>query len=136
MISASRELQSAIYDILINDSVVLNVLGGPRIYDFVPRKVQYPYVAFGDISVRDWSTGDGDGEEHSITFHIWSRAAGRIEIYDIASALRSALHDRNFAMRGHRLVNFRHNYSETRRESDSEHFHGVVRFLAVTEPLS
>lgn len=104
MISASRELQSAIYNILTNDAVVLSVLGGARIYDSVPRKIEYPYVTFGDISVRDWSTGDGLGEEHSVTLHIWSRAAGRTEIYSIASALRSALHDREFSMPGHRLI--------------------------------
>jgi len=34
---------------------------------------------------------------------------------------------------GHRLINLRHEFSEARRDSDGETFHGIARFRAVTE---
>lgn len=133
--SASRALQAAIQDVLSRDEGLRAALGGARIYDYVPRKVDFPYMTFGEISVRNWSTGTDLGEEHSITFHIWSRAAGRGEVHDIASAVRAALHDRQLIIPGHRLINLQHEYSESGRENDGEHFKGLVRFRAVTEPL-
>lgn len=133
--SASRALQAAIQDVLSRDDGVRAALGGARIYDYVPRKADFPYVTFGEITVRNWSTGTDVGEEHSITFHIWSRAAGRGEVHDVASAVRAALHDRPLVIPGHRLINLQHEYSELVRENDGEHFKGLVRFRAVTEPL-
>src|SRR5690606_15556390 len=104
-------------------------------YDHVPRKVIYPYVTFGHTTARDRGTGDGDGEEHIISLHLWSLAAGRAEANGIAAAIRVALHDRDLSVPGHRLINLRYEFSETRREPDGERFHGLVRLRAVTEPL-
>src|SRR5690606_11938243 len=92
------------------DAAVLAALDGPRIYDHVPRKVIYPYVTFGHTTARDRGTGDGDGEEHIISLHIWSLAAGRAEANGIAAAIRVALHDRDLSVSGHRLINLRYEF--------------------------
>lgn len=136
MTPASRALQAAIYVTLSTDSGVLAALGGARIYDDVPRKVTYPYVTFAESTVRDWSAGGEEGDEHIITLHVWSLAAGRSQVQDIIEAVRAALHDRDLPLAEHRLINLRHEYSETRREPDGERFHGTIRLRAVTEPLS
>ncbi len=135
MSSASRALQASIFQTLSTDPGVLGALGGPRIYDHVPRGAAYPYVTFGQSTVRDWSTGGDEGDEHVVTLHVWSLAAGRNQVHDIIGALRVALHDRDLTLAGHRLVNLRHEHSEARREADGERFHGIVRLRAVTEPL-
>ena len=135
MSSASRALQASIFQTLSIDPGVLGALGGPRIYDHVPRGAAYPYVTFGQSTVRDWSTGGDEGDEHVVTLHDWSLAAGRNQVHDIIGALRVALHDRDLTLAGHRLVNLRHEHSEARREVDGERFHGIVRLRAVTEPL-
>ena len=135
MSSASRALQASIFQTLSTDPGVLGALGGPRIYDHVPRGAAYPYVTFGQSTVRDWSTGGDEGDEHVVTLHVWSLAAGRNQVHDIVGALRVALHDRDLTLAGHRLVNLRHEHSEARREADGERFHGIVRLRAVTEPL-
>lgn len=135
MASASQALQAAIYEALSTDAGVLAALGGARIYDHVPRKVNYPYITFGQTTARDWGTGNGDGEEHSISLHVWSLAAGRAEVASVVAAVRAALHDRDLSVSGHRLINLRHDFCETRREPDGERFHGLVRLRAVTEPL-
>jgi hypothetical protein len=136
MQTASSALQAAIYARLTADSAVVATLGGPRVYDDVPRSAAYPYLTFGQTAVRDWSTGGEEGDEHIVTLHVWSKAAGRRQAQDIIAAVRAALHDQDLPLAGHRLVNLRHEFSEARREPDGERFHGIVRLRAVTEPVS
>ena len=59
MTSAAWELQKAIHGKLASDAGVLAVLGGARIYDEVPRGAAFPYVTFGGVTSRDWSTARG-----------------------------------------------------------------------------
>ncbi len=49
------------------------------------------------------------------------------------AADHAALHDQDLTLAGHRLINLRHEFSEARRDSDGETFHGIARFRAVTE---
>jgi hypothetical protein len=135
MPSSSWSLQRAIYDAVVADALILDLLGSPRVFDAVPESSVFPYITLGQSSVSDGSTGSEAGEEHRLTLYVWSRAAGRRETHELMAALRAALHDRSLALDGHRLVNLRHELSEARREPDGETFRGLVRFRAVTEPL-
>lgn len=133
MSSAALALQQAIFSRLTTDSPTLAALGGPRIYDDVPARAEFPFMTFGQSTERDWSTGTDQGFEHTITLHTWSRARGRKEAQAVIAAARDALHDQELDLTGHRLVNLRHEYSEVRRDTDGETFHGIARFRAVTE---
>ena len=135
MPSASFALQQSIYSALAADASIMAQLGGPRIFDDVPQKSEFPYLTLGQSNVRDWSTGTESGDEHLLTVHVWSRASGRKQTHEIMGALKSALHNRALALAGHRLVNLRHEFSDARREPDGETYHGIVRLRAVTEPL-
>jgi hypothetical protein len=134
MPSSAWALQQSIHAAVSSDATLLGLLGAPRIYDDVPQRSDFPYLTLGQSTLRDWSTGGEEGDEHLLTLHVWSRANGRKETHEIMSALRSALHDRALALSGHRLVNLRHEFSDARREPDGETYHGVVRLRAVTEP--
>ena len=68
-----------------------------------------------------------------VTLHVWSRGSGRKEALEIMGAARVVLHDQTLSLSGHRLVNLRHTFSEVRRDTDGETYHGIVRFRAVTE---
>ena len=136
MTSASWALQKALHQTLTTQAELVTLLGGPHVYDHVPRGVTYPYVTFGVSTQRDWSTGSEDGGEHIVTLHIWSKAAGRLESDAVGAAVRSALHDQALTLTGHRLVNLRQELSDTRRDAQSEIYHGVIRLRAVTEPLA
>jgi hypothetical protein len=120
---------------LTSNANVLTALGGPRVYDDVPERAQFPYVTIGQTTERDWSAGSEDGSEHTLTLHVWSRAAGRKEANAVIAAARAALHDATLVLDGHRLINLRHEFSDARRDPDGETFHGTARFRAVTEPL-
>lgn len=135
MASASFALQKALFLRLTADAALSALLGGPRIYDDVPVRGEFPYVTFGQTTERDWSTGTEPGAEHVVTLHVWSRAAGRKEADEIMEAVKVALHEANLMLAGHRLVNLRHEFSDARRETDGESYHGVTRYRAVTEPV-
>lgn len=135
MTSASHDLQRSVFIALTSSAPLTALLGGPHVYDDVPRHAAFPYVTIGQSTVRDWSTGGELGHEHILTLHVWSRAAGRKETYEIISALEATLHDASLALSQHRLVNLRHEVSDARRDPDGETYHGVVRYRAVTEPI-
>lgn len=135
MASSSFALQKAFYLKLTADAALNALLGGPRVYDDVPVRGEFPYVTFGQTSERDWSTGTDIGGEHVVTLHVWSRAAGRKEADEIIDAVRTALHDQALSLSGHRLVNLRHEFSDARRDADGESYHGITRYRAVTEPV-
>ncbi|RTL71922.1 MAG: DUF3168 domain-containing protein [Hyphomicrobiales bacterium] len=135
MSSATAALQQAIYAALSGDAALRAALGADdRIHDHAPRGAAFPYVAFASFSARDWSTGDTEGEEHTLVLHVWSREQGMRETETIAAAIRAVLHDAALALDGHRLVNLRHVATEIRREPDGLATRGIIRLRAVTEP--
>jgi len=135
MASSGWELQKALFGKLTGDTAVTGLLGGAKIYDDVPRDTDFPYLTFGQSVERDWSTGSEEGREHLVSLHVWSRLNGRKEVLEIAEAIQATLHDQTLIISGNRLVNFRHEFSDARREPDGETYHGVVRFRAVTESV-
>ena len=126
-------LQKAVYGTLTTDAGLLAALGGPHIYDHVPRKTAKPYVTFAQSVVRDWSTGSESGNEHMLTLHVWATATGAKKTAAVIDALRATLHDQSLQLDGHHLVNLRHESSEIRRVDDGETINGIARFRAVTE---
>ncbi len=135
MASSAWELQKAVYAALTSDAALTSLLGGARVYDDVPRGVEPPYITFGQSTVRDWSTGTDPGHEHLFTLHVWTRVNGERLVHQIMSAVRDRLHDGALTVSGFRLVNMRHEFSDSTREPDGETIHGVVRYRAVTEPV-
>lgn len=135
MPSSAWALQKAIHARLTTDAAVLALLGGPRVHDDVPRVPMFPYVSYGQSTVRDWSTGTDDAHEHIVTLHIWTRGQGRKPAHEISGAVETALDQQALAVDGHRLISLRHEFSDVRREDDGETWRGVLRFRAVTEPL-
>ena len=68
--------------------------------------------------------------------HVWSRYAGRKQVDAVLRAIRDALHTATLTLTDHRLINIRQEFTEARRNSDGETYHGIARYRAVTEPLS
>jgi hypothetical protein len=134
MPSASWSLQQSVFAALTANAALTALLGSDRIYDDVPQGAPKPYLTLGQTTVRDWSTGTEEGNEHLVTLHVWSGARGKKEAGEIAEAARSALHDQPLTLVGHRLVNLRHEFSEARRDPDGSTIHAILRFRAVTEP--
>lgn len=136
MTPASVALRAAIHRALTSDTALLAALGGPRIYDEPPREAAFPFVTLGEARISDVSADDAPTQEHQLTLHAWSRQGGHKEAHLITGALLQALDDAPLAPSGHRLVNLRFALADIRRESDGRTYHALVRFRAVTEPVS
>jgi hypothetical protein len=134
MTPASLALRRALRDGLVGHAPLVEVLGGPKIWDEPPRDAAFPYVTLGEARVTDWSTGSSSGHEHALTLHVWSRQGGQTEAQVVAGEIIAALEQVPIEPVGQRLVNLRFATADIRREDDGRTFHGVVRFRAVTEP--
>lgn len=135
-LAAEWSLQKAVFATLNADATLTGLIGAGRVHDDAPQHAAFPYLTFGQSTFTDWSTATDDGAEHVLTLHVWSRAAGKKEAQAIMRAVRRGLHDRSLALEDHRLINLRHELSETSRDPDGETVHGIVRFRAVTEPIA
>jgi Protein of unknown function (DUF3168) len=136
MAGAAWALQTAIHQRLTADLPLLALLGGPNVWDHVPRGAIHPYITFGVTSERDWSTATDDGGEHIFVLHVWSRAAGRQEVDAITTAVRAALHNQSLTLIGYRLVSLRFEFSDARRDAADETYRGNIRLRAVTESIA
>lgn len=128
-------LQQAIVAQLKADSALLALLGDDRIYDAVPSRAAYPYLAYGPVTVRDWSTGSNAGQEHFISLGIYSRQPGFREAYALADAMTASLEGASLTLTGHKLVLFRFDAAEFRREPDPNTSRALVSYRALTEKL-
>jgi Protein of unknown function (DUF3168) len=135
MIPSSVALQTAVFAALSTSTELTALLGGPRIYDDAPHATAFPYITFGQSVVREASTSTEPGDEHIFTIHTWSRSQGRRETHMILDIIRARLHDATPTVTDHRVINLRHEFSDTRRDPDGETIHGICRFRALTEPL-
>jgi len=136
MSSSATALQGAITSVLAADPALSRLLGGARrIFDDVPPGAQLPYVLFGPVTSRDWSTSTETGAEHTLTLQVVAHAQARRAAQDIADRVRALLHDQPLALARHRLVNLRHTGSEIRRGKDGRAVRAAITFRAVTESL-
>lgn len=134
--SANFELQKSIFETLAGNAAVVSLLGGPHIHEQAPRDARFPYITFGQTSVRDWSTGTESGLEHIVTLHVWSRSGGKKQVEEIIAAMNAALGEAVLSLNGHALINLRFEFADARRDPDGETLHGIVRYRAVSEPLN
>jgi Protein of unknown function (DUF3168) len=133
VIPSSLALQRAMLSRLAADSSLAALVGGSAIYDDVPQGTRPPYVSFGDIATRDWSTKEARGEEHFATLFVWSRERGRKQAYAIIGAIDAALDGAALVLEGHRLVNLSTTFWTVAR--DGENYRGIVRLRAATERI-
>lgn len=134
MSAASWALQRIIYQTLSNAPELMSRLGGAGIYSNPPSAAVFPFITIGQTVDQDWSTGTEDGNEHSLTLHIWSRADSALEVYEITQIVRDLLNDQVLTFDDHYFVNLRHEFSQARIDPDGETLHGIVRYRALTEP--
>lgn len=127
-------LQQAIFAALKVHQPLLDLLGGEKIYDHMPKETPFPYVTIGQSEMRDWSTASDLGHEHLLRLHVWSREIGSREIQLIGEEIISTLHDASLLLDDNGLVNLRYLTADVLRDPDRKTHHNILRFRAVTEP--
>lgn len=111
----SGALQAAIYDALISDTTVDNLITG-HVYDAVPGgTVPETYVSLGREQVRDASDQTGDGALHDIEISVITTQPGFAGAKAVAAAVSDVLHDADLTLSRGRLVFLRFQRAQARR---------------------
>ncbi|MBK8458431.1 MAG: DUF3168 domain-containing protein [Phyllobacteriaceae bacterium] len=131
---SALELQKTVHAALLGHAPLVARLGGSRVHDHAPARLDFPYLTLGRVSIADHSTSTETGEEFLLTVNVWSQAKGKRETYEIAALARAALDDAPLAVAGQSLSMFRFEALEVRFDASAGVHHGALRFRAVTEP--
>lgn len=136
-IASEWDVQAAVYGYLTSHSALTTLLptGANSIFDHVPDRVAFPYIASGDMTARSIATQGSSGRDIMLDIHAYSRAAGYKELKAIMAAIYNRLHQANFTITGHSLIMCEENQSDMTLENDGLTRHGVMRFRIITEPV-
>mgnify|MGYP003109840586 CR=1 FL=1 len=119
----TTEVQKSIFSTLSGDSTLDGLIGNNKILDDVPQGTDYPYVQIGEE--------DKDGQEYTLTIHIWSRYRGNKETKEIAERIYTLLHNSAISVSGASLANIRNEFFTVLVDDDGLTRHGVMRFRAI-----
>ena len=131
-VKAELALRSAIRSAALNDPAIA-VAVNTSFYDGAPRDAIFPFVTFGDVLLRDWSTTTDRGLEHQFTLEIWSLQPGNGETLKLADQLLTFLRSASLPLQGFQLIDLRFVSFEARRDSNGRFAKGRMRFRAITE---
>jgi hypothetical protein len=124
-------VQVAVYNQLSTNAPLLALVN--NVYDEIPQKSDYPYVAVGDDTLIEWDTDTFRGTEATVVVHSWSRYDGRREVKSIMDAVYNALHRQVFDIPGGVMVLSNVEFQETFLESDGRTRHGVQRVRLIVQ---
>ncbi len=103
-----------------------------RVYDYVPRRNNYPYITYHITGSDQWDTTDDNGEEHAVYVHVWDDKEGSKRARRIMRRVYELFHDVTaFSLTDHNLVNCRRVNRTMEREGQL--YHGIGLFRAITE---
>ena len=129
---AELALRSAIRTAALRDQALASATNA-SFYDGAPRDAIFPYVTFGDVSLRDWSTSSDTGFEHLLALEIWSSQPGNGETLRLADLICKFLGKAALTLEGFQLVDLRFLSFEARRAADGRLANGRLRYRAITE---
>jgi hypothetical protein len=103
-----------------------------RVYNYIPRDTEYPYVIYHIPNSDEWDGEGCNGEEHAVYVHVWDNKEGSKTARQIMQRIFELLHDAtSYSLTDHNLVNCRRVSRTMVREGQLHH--GVGIFRAVTE---
>ena len=102
-------------------------LCGGRVYDKPPANPTYPYIQVGDGDTVGDDNDCFDASEFNAQVHVWSQAAGLVEVKQIAADVRARLRT-EFVIAGFVIVEARHVITRYLRDPDGISSHAVVEF--------
>jgi len=130
---ATWPLQTGLFSHLRSDLSLKQHLGDPpKIFDQQEQAEGYPRLVWGDSKAKTWSSATFDGQEHEVTMHLWTSDGGSAASKEVAGALIDRLHNADFPVTGHALVDMQFASSETRYKEERGLFHCRLTFKALT----
>ena len=130
---ASWPLQMALIKTLENSPRLKVLMGtGFRVKDAGSGCDIYPCLVLIRSRTRGWRSHSFDGQEHVIRFEVRNAEGGSEMARKIANAIIGELHDADFPIAGHALVDLQFEYSETRYLEASSMFETLMEFKGLT----
>ncbi len=130
---AAWPLQVAIIKKLKESDRLQKVLGNrARVFDMTLPEVDAPYLVVGDSRANAWHSATFDGQEHELELHLWTTEDGCNGSKAAASALIDELHNSDFPIPGHALVDLQFESSVTRFVESRRLYHCTVTFKGLT----
>lgn len=123
MTTSLKDVQQAIYQTLLNDSVIDSLTVG--VYDDVPADTDYPYIAVGEAEETPFNTFDRIGRDSIFTLHIFSDYRGYKESYEILERMNELLDYKEITITNWQAVYLRYETTNAMKEG------GDIRHLAV-----
>jgi hypothetical protein len=134
MIDAVLRLREAVHAALVADAPLSALLGGPRIFDEAPRAASGPYVTYGDVDARDWSSSSDSGCQQTLELIVWAGQPGATAAaLAAAGRIGARLHEAALEITGHRLISLRQTGLTVRRDGKTSLSRCVVTFRALTD---
>ncbi|MFC7048906.1 DUF3168 domain-containing protein [Emcibacter nanhaiensis] len=127
-LTALNLLQASLHELLSGNVELAGRLSG--IFDHVPEGMSLPYLAIGDMSVRDWSSKSFTGLEVLFDLHLWSGHRGNLEIRELADLVHGLLTPEVLQRDGLQVASLQFIFFETFFETDGRIRHGVMRYRA------
>ena len=113
------EIFEDVYARLTGDSALTALLGGERVFDFMPgEETPGPYIVIGDSFDTEGRVMSDEERRVEVRLHIWSSYRGRSEVVEIEQAVEAA-------MLGAGQMYFFESFQILR---DEDWMHGVVVF--------
>ena len=125
-------LQAAIFTALSGNLTGVGGLPCP-VYDRVPQKTAYPYVAFDtQTSVPDDPLAS-QRSEIAFFLSVWSTYKGQLEVLQVMGQIHDLIHQARLTLDAGRNVRCYVIRQATQREPDNETFQGQVTIRAIVE---
>jgi len=90
--------QKALFECLTDDTVLMALLKGDGVFDYVDPEIPMPFVTIGDDMITDWDDKFQDGGEITAMIHIWSDYDGSKSAKQIADQIRSRLRNTKISL--------------------------------------
>ena len=131
--NAALNLQRQVLKQLESNISLQSEMGGNfKVFDQAQQTEVIPRIVFGDTKSFAWHSATFDGQEHELHVIVWSKAGGSDKAKSIASAVMAVLHNADFPITGHALVDMQFEKSETRYKEDIEGYQTIIYFKALT----
>lgn len=146
--SAQAAIVAAVYALLRADSGVAAVLAEdpdagspsrPAVFDHVPQAAapedttRFPYAVIGEATALEFDTDDRNGQESTLTLHVYDRYRGRKRVDQALDAIYNALHEASLSVSGQVCVYCYWEFAQVLPEDGPKSQHAVTRFRIVTQ---
>lgn len=130
---AALPLQREMIMQLQNNDVLQDQMGGSFvIMDKNKELHSYPVILLGETRAFAWQSATFDGQEHEVQLTVLNNIGGSDKAKSISSAIIGVLHNADFPVNGHALVDMQFEKSETKYLEDCKCFQSVIYFKALT----